>query len=276
LELSEAHALGEERTASHHWRAHHAYCCTVRSAYPDWRLDSIYAPGVRGQNYAVLLSRAGKYSYAFASSSNEELLGVQALDQGWLNWVADLHFRLLAGPTGLIVNGVGAACLLLLCLSGTVIWWPGVRTWKKALVVDFRRRWKRVNFDLHSAVGFWTLAIISLWAVSGIYFVWPESFVALVGTISKAANASPPKFHLAGNTDWAAAPVAQLIRKAMEAEPGAKFQGISYRSGDQPLSIMLDRGEDVSQFLHATWVCFTPANGTILRLWRYGDNKNAR
>jgi uncharacterized iron-regulated membrane protein len=133
---------------------------SVEKAYPEWRLEAVYSPGVRGSNYASLISRASKYRYVFASSADEHLLGVETLDEGWLNWVADLHFRLLAGPTGLIVNGVGAACLLFVCISGAVVWWPGAKTWKHALWIDFRRRWKRINFDLHSAIGFWTLGLM--------------------------------------------------------------------------------------------------------------------
>ena len=73
-------------------------------------------------------------------------------------------------------NGVGAAFLLLLNATGMVIWWPGIRNWKRALTVDFARNWRRINFDLHVSVGFWTILIASFWAVSGIYFGWPRKF----------------------------------------------------------------------------------------------------
>jgi len=143
----------------------------VRRAYPDRKIEAVYAPGVRGENYVAYL---GETRSVFVDAVTGRILG--HLDKGWLEWVEDLHFRLLAGRTGLIVNGIGAASLLVLCISGIVIWWPGVKTWKRALGVDFRRRWQRINFDLHSSIGFWVLAILSVWAVSGIYFVWPEAF----------------------------------------------------------------------------------------------------
>lgn len=245
---------------------------SVEEAYPEWRLEAVYSPGVRGSNYAALISRATKYQYVFASSSDEHLLGVQPLDKGWLNWVADLHFRLLAGPTGLIVNGVGSACLLLVCISGAVIWWPGVKTWKHALGVDFRRRWKRINFDLHSAIGFWTLGLMSLWAVSGIYFVWPEAFVSAINLVGNSPNAAPPKFRGAGYARATRLPVETLVAKAMTAEPDAQLQGIGYASGDQPVSVMLAR-RDVTEFLHTTWVYLDPARGNIVGLWRSGKNE---
>jgi uncharacterized iron-regulated membrane protein len=245
----------------------------VERAYPEWRLGSIYSPGVHGSNYVAIISRGTKYSYVFASSADERLLGMQPLDKGWLNWVADLHFRLLGGTTGLVINGIGAACLLLLCLSGIVIWWPGVKTWKHALVIDFRRRWKRINFDLHSAIGFWTLGIMSLWAISGIYFVWPEAFVSAVHVVSESPNAAPPKFHLTDQRHGTTLPLETLITKATAVEPGAKIQGINYASGDQPFSVMLTRDDDASAFLHTTFVYLDSARGSVLGVWRIGRNE---
>jgi uncharacterized iron-regulated membrane protein len=35
----------------------------------------------------------------------------------------DLHGHLLAGPMGRRVNGVGAIALLVLAVTGSVIWW---------------------------------------------------------------------------------------------------------------------------------------------------------
>src|SRR5262249_3007411 len=34
----------------------------------------------------------------------------------------------------------------------------------------------RINFDLHSAVGFWTFAFVFMWGVTGVYVVWPAPF----------------------------------------------------------------------------------------------------
>jgi uncharacterized iron-regulated membrane protein len=245
----------------------------VRQAEPSWTLSAIYAPGVRGDNYAVLLSRNGKYRYVYASAADGHLLGGQSLEEGWLNWVADLHFRLLGGPVGFIVNGIGAACLLLLCITGAVVWWPGVKTWKRALTVDFGRRWKRINFDLHSAVGFWTLALMSLWAVSGVYFVWPERFVAAVNFLSSTPNAAPPKLHVALHAQSSELGIPAWVEKA-SAAAGSRFplQGIGLPSGDQPASVMLARG-DIVDFSHTTWVYIDPVRAGVLGFWRSGNNE---
>jgi uncharacterized iron-regulated membrane protein len=94
-------------------------------------------------------------------------------------WIVKLHTNLLAGGTGRVVNGIGAASLTLLCLTGAVIWWPGVRHWRRSLTISWEAHFARINWDLHSALGFWALPFVLLWGVSGIYFAFPHLFDAL-------------------------------------------------------------------------------------------------
>ena len=97
-----------------------------------------------------------------------------------LEWCVDLHENLLLGTLGRAINGVGAVCLTLLCLTGAVIWWPGITYWRRSLTVNWRASLARVNWDLHNALGFWCLLFVLLWGVSGIYFVFPQPFNAIL------------------------------------------------------------------------------------------------
>ncbi|MGE0593507.1 MAG: PepSY-associated TM helix domain-containing protein [Vicinamibacterales bacterium] len=99
-------------------------------------------------------------------------------------WLAGLHDELLLGETGRRVNGTASAAVALLTLSGAVVWWPGVRNWRRALTVRWRARWPRRFWDLHSAAGAWCFPLILLWAVSGVYLAIPEPFAAVVDAVS--------------------------------------------------------------------------------------------
>jgi uncharacterized iron-regulated membrane protein len=90
--------------------------------------------------------------------------------------LGDLHINLLAGQNGRWWNGIGAMLMTILSFSGIILWWPGVRTWKRNLAIHADASWKRINWDLHSAVGFWTFGLVFMWAVTGIYVVFPEPF----------------------------------------------------------------------------------------------------
>lgn len=100
-----------------------------------------------------------------------------------MSWMVDLHDNLLAGTTGRIVNGVGAICLALLCATGLVIWWPGIRRWRRSLSLTRGVGWKCLTWDLHSAIGFWSLTLVSMWALSGIYMAFPQPFLAFVDLV---------------------------------------------------------------------------------------------
>jgi uncharacterized iron-regulated membrane protein len=97
-----------------------------------------------------------------------------------IDWLVSLHDDLLGGMNGRIVNGVGAILLALLCVTGAIIWWQGSRKWRRGLTVQWNAGWQRINWDLHSALGFWAFIAVLLWAVSGIYLVFPHPFGALV------------------------------------------------------------------------------------------------
>jgi uncharacterized iron-regulated membrane protein len=96
-----------------------------------------------------------------------------------VEWLVHLHENLLSGHSGRVVNGVGASCLTFLGLTGAIIWWPGIRNWRRSLTVNWRAYFARTIWDLHSALGLWCFVFILMWGVSGIYFSFPQSANAL-------------------------------------------------------------------------------------------------
>ena len=103
----------------------------------------------------------------------------------------DLHDNLLAGPTGRKVNGVGAIAALVLAATGLVIWWPGIRTWRRSLTLGRGSGWKGLTWRLHSVIGFWSLGFTLLFAISGAYLGNPGPFQDFADRIEPltAANA---------------------------------------------------------------------------------------
>jgi len=108
-------------------------------------------------------------------------------------WLAKLHTDLLYGETGRKVNGIGAIFLTLLCVSGVIVWWPGASSWRRNLAIDFRSNWKRLNWDLHSAIGFWSFALIFMWAVTGVYLAFPLPFQKIINHYSTLIQYALPE-----------------------------------------------------------------------------------
>lgn len=122
---------------------------------------------------------AGVYVFVMSVSGSAIVYRNQFSDAGIsVEPLVSLHSNLLAGAAGRSVNGIGAACLVTLCITGAVIWWPGIGHWRRSLTVAWRASFPRMNWDLHSAVGFWTLPWVFLWGVSGLYLVFPDQFAA--------------------------------------------------------------------------------------------------
>ncbi len=247
----------------------------VQAAYPGRPVQSVMAPTSTTPVFlAELLGRRGRITVA-ADPVTGAVLHELHPTRNWLTWVRDLHVTLLIGPKGRQLNGVGGALLLLINLSGLLIWWPGIAHWRRAMAVDFRRRWRRVNFDLHSAAGFWTLWILSIWAVSAVYFGWSREFFLFVNQWSPIINARPPKVTVDAAYGADKPPnLEALIGEARRRDPGTSLSGVEFPYNRRaPLGILLFRGNDVGREYVDT-VYFHPVTGAFLMNWRYGVNES--
>jgi uncharacterized iron-regulated membrane protein len=99
-------------------------------------------------------------------------------------WLLDLHVNLLSGKTGRAINGVGAVFVLALCLTGAVLWWPGIRAWRRGLMIHHPSNWKLFNWQLHNVVGLWALPVVLMFGAVGVYAGFPEPFQLLINRIA--------------------------------------------------------------------------------------------
>ena len=79
---------------------------------------------------------------------------------------------------------------MLLALTGAVIWWPGIDTWRRSLSFRWKANPKGFNWTLHSALGFWTFAFFFMWAITGIYLSIPTTFNAVVDFLEPLKESS--------------------------------------------------------------------------------------
>ena len=150
-----------------------------------------------------------------------------------LRWVSDLHGRLLLGTDGMWYNAVGGFITALLCVTGLIIWWPGRANWKRALGVQRGVGWKRLNFDLHSSIGFWTFLILFVWGMTGGYFVFPEPFRAVINTFAPINPPPLPATQAAAQT--LSAPQAGSAPAAPR--PGAQSASLGTAPSPGPTSV---------------------------------------
>jgi uncharacterized iron-regulated membrane protein len=209
----------------------------VKRAYPDYTATSVFQGNKPGQEVEMKLERGAKHKYRiFDPYTGRDLGEAVPYSLQAISWLLDLHVNLLAGPTGRIVNGVFAILLTLLAITGAVIWWPGIKNWRRSLTINPKSNWKRINWDLHSAVGFWTFAFFFMWSFTGVYLVFPEPFDRLINHFApldyyRLISSEPASIPLAEKNPAVAfvlvddAPPAVKVRR--------KRPKIHYSAGDQ-------------------------------------------
>jgi uncharacterized iron-regulated membrane protein len=251
----------------------------VRAAFPQARLISLRTPIESNPVYVAVLQGRGR-NFGMGSIAihpvTAQVLGRMPRrlppNWAWLGFVRNLHTTLLLGIKGRELNGALAGALLLINLTGLIIWWPGLKLWPRALSVDFARGWRRINFDLHRAAGFWTFAVVSFWGISGVYFGWPNETRHVVNQVSPLVSAIPP----AVTVEASEAPVADLhvmLSEAARLDPGTTLREIAFPSARHaPIEISMQRphtrGAEFADTLY-----FDPWDGRCLRIWKYGANE---
>lgn len=203
----------------------------VQAAFPNDRVSGIDAPTSARPTTLAYVVRDGRFLTILVDPPTGRILG-ELPDTSIVRTIQDLHFDLLAGRTGRVVNGAGAVLLLVMCMTGVVIWWPGSGTWRRGFTIDFRRSWKRITWDMHSAVGIWTVAPIAVWAMTGAYFAFPSQFRSAVNAVSPLTVAVTPTSKPAGAIAGSRLVWRDLIARAQQRVPDQYIQRVVLPSSD--------------------------------------------
>jgi uncharacterized iron-regulated membrane protein len=168
----------------------------VRKANPRFEVTRLLPPGGPDRAVEIWMTRGGRRrERLFDPYTGKDLGDALPYEPRLVVWLVEFHDNLLGGRTGRLVNGVGALFLTVLCITGAVIWWPGTDRWLRSMLVHSKVGWRRFNWDLHSALGFWMFAFVGMWAISGIYLAFPEPFTNLVDFLQPFDPASlTPRF----------------------------------------------------------------------------------
>lgn len=123
-----------------------------------------------------------------------EILGLRKENE-ILEALADLHHNMFNGKTGRAANGIGALCLFALTVTGMIVWWRGIKDWATGFRFSFKGNFRRVNWNMHSAVGVWALPFLLIWSISGFYFGFTAFFeksLNVVFPVSAQKEVAPP------------------------------------------------------------------------------------
>ncbi len=153
----------------------------VRKFYSDGTVVAVRESRRPERPASILLDRNGKRldrlfdPYALKDLGDSYPPTLQAME-----WLVDLHDNLLAGPEGRTVNGVGGMLVMFLIVTGLIIWWPGKRRLWRSLKVGKPEASRRFAFQLHNALGVWSFVMLLMWALTAVYFGFPDWYESAV------------------------------------------------------------------------------------------------
>lgn len=239
---------------------------TALKAHPGTTLSYIDMRSLNRRVVPVGLNLHGQTLIVYIDSFTNHIVGQEILQQKhwFVEFMESLHNQLALGAEGATANGIGGALLFVMAITGIVLWWPGIRSWKRALAINWRARWARINWDLHSAFGFWCFLLIAMWGISGAYFIFPKPFDRAIQVFSPM-----PSMHQLPS-DWSpGAPtlsVGQYIRRAQRMYPHDKlayvFMDLNRPHGE--VQVYLSRNPSVPMPLLEDEIVFQPATAAVL------------
>ncbi len=244
----------------------------IRAAYPGETFNSA-GWGEAGPDNAWnfrMVSPEGHRIHTYMNQYTGEITGRDDYHDKWMQWFFDLHAYLLGGDTGEFINGFVGLALILLGLTGLVVWWPGRRYWRFGFTYAWTTGWKRQNYDLHKVIGFYTSVAVTIVAVTGTYYCFPSLYKALTERVTGApvlTEAPRASTQLAERH----VPFEAFIQAAERAQPGATAVQMGFPNGPgAPVTVRTKEARDWHR-IGLNYVYLEPADASLLRSLRFSE-----
>ena len=204
----------------------------VEDSMRAWRVQRIYMPAsAQDSTYVRLASRAnGRTDEIYVDQYTGKVLGRKQLANPLIWKIHELHINLAAANAGSQFVVWSCAGLLCLSLSGLFLWWP-----RKVFRFRTRVPYARANYDLHRSLGFWSSAVMLIFAVTGL-----NLHIQTGGTLFQMMDAKAASVSFPGHGTTADA----LLETAREMVPGATAMRISFWDDQRPVLVQLRFPED--------------------------------
>ena len=186
----------------------------VTKAFPGERISGYALSTSPNLSYQVSVGRRAVYVNQYTG----EVLGEREGGMDFLGYVHQLHLRLLlrdkADSGKRIMSWVGVAMVFLL-LTGLYLWWP-----QKRASIQWTAPSRRVWFDVHNAVGIFSLVFVLILTITGVMIGFEHATVPWFYKVTSSEPSRAPDIPL---PPPAAKPIApdQAIQIARAALPGA-------------------------------------------------------
>jgi len=194
----------------------------VKAAYtnhPDWRVGQVQMLP-KQDFYTIRLNRPDDTQWeVFVNPYTGGIMGDRQRETALFSRVLDLHYALLVGNTGMVIVGIAAFLLVILSITGIVLW----SGWQK-LISGFKIKWnahaKRVNYDIHKVAGIITAVFLTAIAFTG--FCWNFYDYAEPAIYAATFTPKPPEVKSTVIPGKPLLGLDEILRRADTALPAAR------------------------------------------------------
>ncbi|PHX41230.1 flavodoxin, partial [Pseudomonas sp. NZIPFR-PS5] len=207
-----------------------------------------------------------------------------AVGQDFFGFILNLHRFLAAGEYGKQVTAACTLILIFFCLSGLYLRWPRKPlNWRVWLTMDWAKKGRSFNWDLHSVFGTWCLIIYLLLAITGLmwsYDWFSNGMTKLIGDPPVAGEqrrgtgARPvPAAKEAPKEIAASAPDYDAIWQTIQSAAGPDLKAYNLRMPQAPgqMATVFYLLKTAPHARALNQISLDPADGTLKAVSRYSE-----
>lgn len=206
----------------------------IVAAFPDRSVGTIVVRP--GDAYEFRLE-GEPYTYAFVDPGTGQVNGSYVPEDTFIGWFAKLHWSLfltteeegtLAYWLGETIFVVTCFALLIMSITGAFLWWPGVKRWAYGFKVRLHKSRYIQNYDWHKVLGFFSLPMFIMWAVTGLNFFEPWHDYIAAGWYTMTFSEQPTEQEFASVvTGQPPISLETARQQALAAVPDSQFISVS-------------------------------------------------
>lgn len=199
-----------------------------------------------------------------------------ASGQGFFDLMLQLHRFLAMGQTGRQITGACTLMLIFFCLSGLYLRWPRqALNWRAWLTLDWAKKGRSFNWDLHSVAGTWCMIFYLLAALTGLSWSYEWYNKGLQKLFSDSPNSQQRKGGRGQPGPAGPAPVADYdaIWATIQQAAGPQLSLYNVRMppvAGQPATVFYLRSDSPHERAF-NQIVLDPVTGVIKQHQRYAD-----
>lgn len=148
-----------------------------QAAMNRYHLPAVSAVVYQGINRAAVVPYYGdrkKYQLVYINPYTGQILHYQLLKKDFYRIVLEGHYNLwLPRAIGKPLVAYATLIFVITLITGLVLWWP--KRWSKntvrhSFLIKWNGNFKRINYDVHNVLGFYSIAIALILGLTGMVY----------------------------------------------------------------------------------------------------------